>query len=603
MGIKMKLRPGSILFAAITLIWVSAIFGQENKAYEPLPPPESSQAAEDQDNKVDEASLTKEAQEQLQAGAERISLDLKGIDILEFFRILSKKMGVTIVPSRTVGGRINIFLNNLTLNDALDVILLSQDLTAERQGSIIRIMTSAEYEKLYGKQYNEKRKVKTIKLAFAKPSTVFNALGQLKSDIGKVIADEASGTLILIDIPEKIELMEQTAADLDKVPETEIFDLKYAKAADIKTHLSGAITTGPGEVFVDERSGKIVVSDLPDKMVKIRRMLKAFDEPSYQVFIEAEIVQINLNNEYQRQINWEAILTKLHNVDLVGTFPVSASFTPSPALDTDSFKAAVGTLASDNYNTTLKFLHTLGEAKILSSPRITVINNQEAKVLVGTREAYITSTQSQADTTTITSESVEFIDVGVKLSLTPTVNKDGFVTIKIKPEVSRVSDTITTTAGSRVPIVETSETETVVKVKDGVMIMIAGLIKDEKRDTSVGLPILSRIPVIGALFGSKANQDKRTELVIFLTPHLTKGDINTSAKQIQEAVSPDIMTDKMRQIIMEEKLRNIRSRAGNIFLQQVQEENQESDESVKSGSADDEVQDKIKGIKKRKGDL
>ncbi len=486
----------------------------------------------------------------------RISLDLKGIDIIEFLRILSTKMGLTIVSSKSVSGRINIFLNNLTFDDALDVLLLTQDLAADKKGSIINIMTSAEYERLYGKKYYDMRKVKIVKLLYAKPSTVFGALGQLKSDIGKIIVDEATGTIILIDIPEKIEFMMDAIKDLDKIPQTEIFDLKYAKPSDIKTHLSSAITAGPGELFVDEKTSKVVVSDLPDKMSKIKKMMKAFDEPTPQVLIEAEIVQITLNKEFQRNIDWERIFreAKYHGLDFIGTFPVNPSFSPSPELDTASVKMSLGT-STDNFTTTVKFLESLGDAKVLSSPSITVINNQEAKIMVGTREAYITSTQSQADTTTITSESVQFIDVGVKLSLLPVINKDGFITIKIKPEVSRVASTITTTAGSRVPIVETSEAETIVKVKDGTMIMIAGLMKDEKREDYVGMPLISKIPIVGFFFNSKARQKKKTELIVFITAHIVGGDVAVSAKDIQENMSPDMLSKKMQNIIMDEKMR------------------------------------------------
>ncbi len=491
---------------------------------------------------------------------ERISLDLKGVDINELFRTLSMKMGLTIVPSKSVTGRVNIFLNNLTFESALDVILISQDLAEEQTGSIIKIMTSAEYERLYGKKYNEKRIVKTIKLNYAKPATVFNAISQLKSDIGKIITDETTGTLLLIDIPEKIELMEKAIKQLDKPLETEIFDLQYAKPADIKTQLTGVLTVGLGELYVDERSSKVVVSDLPDKMKKIRRMMKALDEPGQQVFIEAEIVQIELNKEYERQINWEQILTQaaLHGLTYGGTFPVTPSFTPNPALDTSNLKISIGTLATDHYTSTLKVLETYGKVKILSSPRIAVMNNQEARVMVGTREAYITSTQSQSSDTTITSESVEFIDVGVKLTLTPAINKDGFITLKIKPEVSSVASTITTSAGSRVPIVSTAEATTVVKVKDGTMVMIAGLMADSKRENISGVPILAKIPIIGGFFGSRANQSKRTELIVFVTPHIFVGDEQRNEiKKLENDLPADMVWKDAEDLIIDEKLKEL----------------------------------------------
>jgi type II secretory pathway component GspD/PulD (secretin) len=542
-----------------------------------------------------------DAESGIKGDAQKLSLDLKGIDINELFRILSLKMGMTIVPSKNVAGRVNIFLNNLTFEDALDVILISQDLASDRKGKIINIMTSADYERLYGKKYNEKKIIKTIKLRYAKPSTVSSALGQIKSDIGKVIVDESSGTVLLIDVPEKIKLMSETIKSLDQSPQTEIFDLKYAKSADIKTQLSAAITSGTGELYVDERSSKVIVSDLPNKMKKIRQMVKALDEPSRQVFIEAEIIQIELTKEYQRSINWERIFqgAAAHGLNFIGTFPVSPSFTPSPSLDTDNLQISIGTLDSDNYSATMKLLETFGQAKVLSRPRIAVLNNQEAKVLVGTREAYITSTQSQAETTTITSESVEFIDVGVKLNLTPTINKDGFVTLKIKPEVSSVADTITTQAGSRIPIVKTSEAETVVKVKDGTMVMIAGLMEDTKRDDTTGIPFFAKIPIIGGLFGAKANQNKRAELVVFITPHIFAGDERITEKNFQKLVPADMVWDEAEDAIMDHRLDETGS--GKKFStpdENLTEKTGVSFSSSEGAGNDAAIQEKIKGFKK-----
>jgi len=505
------------------------------------------------------SQVAEEQAKGIKISKERISLDLKGIDVNDLFRILALKMGLTIVSSKSVAGRVTIYLNNLTFDDALDVILLSQDLACDRKGSIINIMTSAEYEKIYGKKFNEKRQFKTIKLTYAKPSTVFNAVSQIKSDIGKVIADEASGTFLIIDIPEKVELIENTIKQLDQPLETEIFDVNYAKAADLKTHLTSAITAGSGEMFIDERSSKLVISDLPDKMKKLRRMVKAFDEPSQQVFIEAEILQVQLNKEYQREINWEKIMqeAKYHGLNYLGTFPVSPSFTPSPGFDKASYKMSIGSLSTDGYTAMVKLLETFGTTKVLSRPRISAVNNQEAKVLIGTREAYITSTQSQSESTTITSESVQFIDVGVKLNLIPTINKEGFITLKVKPEVSSVTDTITTEAGSRIPIVSTSEAETVVKVKDGTTVMIAGLVEDSVRDDTTGIPVLASIPFIGAIFGSKANQKKRTELIIFLTPHLFVGDEDVQMPIVKEFVPADMVYMDLERKLIDKKISEI----------------------------------------------
>ncbi len=528
-------------------------------------------------------------------GSERISLDLKGIDIIELFRILSIKMGTTIVPSKSVGGRVNIYLNNLTFEDALDVILLSQDLACEKNGNIINIMTSAEYEKLYGKKYNEKRRYESLKLVYAKPANVFNAISQIKSDIGKIIVDESSGTILLIDIPEKLELMKQTIAELDRTPQTEIFELQYAKPADIKSQLSTAVTSGPGELYVDERSNKVIVSDLPEKIKKIKRMVKALDESSRQVFIEAEILQLTLKDEYQQGINWEKVISSMDGLDLKGIFPVSPSFTPSPALGTAAMKMVIGSLSNDKYTTTLQLLQTFGDTKILSRPHIAVLNGQEAKILIGSREAYVTQTLSQGDTTTVTAENVQFIDVGVKLDVVANINKEGYVIMKIKPEVSSVRETLTTQLGSIIPIVETSEAETSVKVKDGTTIMIAGLMKDDKRKDKTGMPFLQKIPFIGAALSSTATQTEKSELIVFLTPHIISGDKTVSGTEFEKVIPPDIVPDDIEENIITKKVKEIKPAA--MTKTPAHEQVEESYEPAKKTKVTDDLDGKMKGLK------
>lgn len=451
---------------------------------------------------------------------EKISLDLNGVDINELFRMLSLKSGLTIVTSPEVRGRVTVFLNNLSFEDTLDVILTMQGLACERKDNIIKVMTAVEYEQLFGKKFDEKKKVKAIKLNFAKPANVLAVVTSLKSEVGKIMVDEPSGTIILIDTPQSLALMEEAIKELDIPLETAVFDVNYAVSADIKAYLSDLITPGVGQVIIDQRSNKAIVSDLPQRLVKIKRLMSEFDETSRQVLITGEIIQVTLSDKFQRGIDWEGIIrkNKKHSLDLVGKFPLS------PALTTDYGRLSVGTLSTDDYSAILNLLQEYGKVDIISRPQVVVVNKEEAKILVGSREAYITSTQSQAQASTVTSETVEFIDVGIKLRVMPTINKDGFITMKIKPEISSVRETLTTSTGSQIPIIETSETETVVKVKDGAMIMIGGLIKKEKNDDSSGLPRISKMPLLGNLFGTKTKEDTSSELVIFLTPKLISGE-------------------------------------------------------------------------------
>lgn len=481
------------------------------------------------------------------AGSESISLDLKNVDIIELLRIISLKTGKTIVPSKDISGRITVFLSNVKFADVLDIILLSQSLAVAQKENVYYIMTEAEYKKLFGKDYIDPRKLESVKLKYAKPSIVFSALGQLKSDIGKIVVDESTGTIILIDIPDKLKVLKEAVIQLDKPLKSAVYDLNYIKAADAKTQISAIITPGTGNVIVDERSGKAIVTDLPQRIDNISEMVRKIDEEARQVYIEADIIELTLSDGFQRGIDWEKVWTSaaMDGLALAGYFPVAL---------TAYQKISVGTLAVDHYKGILNFLDTYGKLNIISQPRIAVVNNEEASIMVGIRDAYITQTQSQATSTTVTAETVEFIDVGVKLKVVPRIGSDGFITMKITPEVSSVKETIETKLGSRIPIVQTSQSETTVKVKDGMMIMIAGMKRVESSDDIKGWPVLSRMPFIGTFFGNRDKQEKNTEVIIFLTPHLIRGDEGLYAAKLKEILPFEHLPGSTQQKIVREEV-------------------------------------------------
>ncbi|MFH1413602.1 MAG: secretin N-terminal domain-containing protein [Candidatus Omnitrophota bacterium] len=491
-------------------------------------------------------SIKTMAEESLETEEERISLELKNVEIIELLRILSMKTGKTIVPSGQISGRITVFLNSINFKDILDIITLTHGLAVEKKKDIYYIMTAAEYKALFGKNYFDPRRVQTIRLTYATPSNVFNALSQIKSEIGSVIVDESTGTVILIDIPEKLKVLEEAIKELDQPLQTVVFDLNYAKAEDAQTQLSAAVTEGTGEVIVDERSSKAIITDLPAKMQKIRGIVRELDEETRQVYIEADIVEVSLTDNFSRGINWEKLFAEsvTDSLDLVGNFTYGLSTYQ---------RIQMGTMERDHFSAVMDFLENYGDTKIISQPRLAVVNNQEAYVLVGVRDAYITGTSSQAEATTIVSESVEFLDVGIKLTVTPTISKDGFITMKVKPEISSAGDPLETTAGSRIPIVTTSEAETTVKIKDGTMLMIAGLAKETKSEDIDGIPFLSKIPIIGSIFSSRAKVAEKSEIIVFITPRLMRGDVVLAGTEPEKHIPEDIMPDDMKDKFIKDK--------------------------------------------------
>ena len=446
-----------------------------------------------------------------------ISLDLKGMDIRDVLKILSQKSGLNIVADSEVNGMVTLYLKDVSVIDAIGIIASTNNLAYEQTGGLIRIMSQKDYENSHGKSFEDKTRQEVVKLNYASATEVGKALGQMKSGMGKIISEDVSNTIVIIDTPENIRKMKEVVSGMDAPLVTEVFSLDYAKAELLKDKISEMVSKDAGSVKFDEKTNKLVIRDTQQKVEDIRKVINAFDEKTRQVVIDANIVQVTLSDKYSYGIDW-ADIAKMGDVKLTGDISFStglSNVTPS----TLSIATTGG-----NHTAIVSLLKTYGKTNVLSRPRITVMDRQEAKILVGRREAFVTTTVTQAQTTATTAESIEFVDVGVKLFVTPTISENQFVTMKIRPEVSSVVTTLKTSSGNTIPIIETTEAETQVMVKDGVTLVIGGLMKDETTLSTKKLPLLGDLPLVGWVFGNRSDRIKKTELVILLTPHIISGE-------------------------------------------------------------------------------
>ncbi len=446
------------------------------------------------------------------------SLELKNMDIIDVLKLIADKSGLDIVAGKDITGKVSIYLKDVNIWDALRIILDSYNLAYAEEDGIIRIMTDRDFQMKYGYKFGERMASRTIQLFYSDASDTALTLDQLKSTVGKVIADKNSNSIIMRDTPNKVAELVKFVQDSDIERTTKVFDLSYAQAEDVAKKLTETLTKNIGKIAIDTRSNKIIVTDIPQRIPQIEKIVKAVDVKEKEVLIEAKIVQVILSDHYKMGVQWEAILSQFHKLDLINSFNI---------LDTTEKrgKISVGTFPTNNYNVFIEALQTVGTTNLLSNPRITVINNKEAKILVGSTQPYITSTTiTPASGPTTTSEAVNFIEVGVKLYVTPVVHNDGYITMQIKPEVSSVTGTVKTSNNNTIPVVETSQAETTVLIKDGVTIVIGGLMKDEKVKTVNKFPLLGDLPVLGFIFRNTDDSVKKTELVIFLTPHIITGD-------------------------------------------------------------------------------
>ena len=488
------------------------------------------------------------------AAINKISLDIKGMDIVDVLKMLSSRAGFNIVVGKNVTGRVTMFLKDVDVWDAFEIILLSNDLAYDKKGDIINVMTQRDYELQYGERFQDRKEARIIILKYAKAADLSKVLLQMKSNIGRVVADETSNTVALIDAPFKVKEMEEFVKNVDQPVETRVFDLQYAQADKLAPKLQEAVTKGIGSIRMDERTNKIAITDYQAKLDELAKVIAAFDEKTPQVLIDAQIIELSPSDKLEVGLDWDYWINKYFEVKAM--VPIN-----TPAAGNAIFATTGGNPAPTGpgqYKGVVDILRTIGDTKILSSPRIMTLNNQEAKILVGTKEAYITSTTSMgASGTTVTAQTVNFVDVGIKLYVTPTINDGGFVSMKIRPEVSSSKNTTLTSEDKKttIPIVTTSEAETSVLVKDGVTIVIGGLKKDKRDKTTKRLPILGDIPLLGYLFGSTSDEASKTELVILLTPHIMTGETSyTEFSQIPpkegaraEMVKGKIVTQKFSQ--------------------------------------------------------
>ena len=451
-------------------------------------------------------------------------LHLKNMDIVDVLKLISEKSNLNIIAGKDIGGKVSIYLKDVKVKDALRIILDSNNLAYRMEDGIVHVMTAMEYETRYGTKFGGEIQTQMQHLVHADIENTKALLTEIKSPAGKIISDPMSRTLVIMDTPRKLRIMADLISRIDVAVNTEMFDLNYSQAQDVADKIKEILTPDIGQVKYDERSNRLVVTDAQSNMEKIRQVIKAFDVKEKQVLIEAKILQVVLSKQHKFGIDWEGIVNDYHHLDLKSDFDILAATSKRGSL-------SIGTISADEYAFLVEALQTEGISNILSSPSITAVNNQEAKILIGSSEPYVTTTTTTtASGPTTTSESVNFIEVGVKLYVTPTIHKDDFVTLKIRPEVSSVTSTITTGNNNTVPVVDTSEAETTVLVKDGVTIVIGGLIKEEEIDSVNKVPFLGDIPLLGNAFRNRDKLVRKTEIVIFLTPKIITGDISPAAK-------------------------------------------------------------------------
>ncbi len=303
--------------------------------------------------------------------------------------------------------------------------------------------------------------------------------------------------------------------------------LKYADASEVQAALKGLSEN----IQVDRGGNRLIVVTSPRIISEIQSVILEMDRPARQVMLEARIVEVSTDGLKRLGIDWD-LLNRQGFVFVEGTYgsvggsggienPGSIDAaraianTPGTA---DLWKLGNFTRLPRMFRAFIDMLIRDGNARVLAQPKLVTLNGKEASMLAGQRIPYLTSQTVFAGGAAAPTQSVQREEVGIKLSITPLINADGFITVHIRPEVS----TVTGFRGpnSDLPVVATRQAETTVRLKDGSSVVIGGLLSEEKTTSRTKVPLLGDIPFLGALFRHESTTSAKRDLVIEVTPHL-----------------------------------------------------------------------------------
>ena len=340
--------------------------------------------------------------------------------------------------------------------------------------------------------------------------------------------------------------------------------------SELKSSLIAIIGDKDGRtVVVSPQSGVVLIRALPNEIRQVEHYLKATQlSVDRQVMLEAKIIEVQLNDSYQSGINWAAfnrngqnrfsVGADANSFALPGGAPVAGSTLGS--VFGAALPKAVATSAgmlniavqADNFAALISFLNTQGTVHVLSSPRIATLNNQMAVLKVGTDEFFVTNVSSTTVTGTATTSTPNVtlrpFFSGIALDVMPQISDDGQITLHVHPSVSQVSEKNKTvdlggTLGKmNLPLASStvSETDSVVRVQDGSIVAIGGLMQQSMTDDRSGVPVAGDVPLFGALFRHTNRASQKRELVILLKTTIVQGggdwsqDVLNSRERIQK---------------------------------------------------------------------
>ena len=413
---------------------------------------------------------------------EPISVNLKDVDLRDFFRLIHEISGLNVVVDPAVKGSLTIVLDDVPWDQALDIVLKNNGLDKQLDGNVLRVATK------------------------------------------ETLKHEAE---------QNRELAKAQAEAADVVTTTRV--LSYAKAADMVPTLKKFLSSR-GDILADSRSNTLIIRDIPTVLPVLDNLLRQLDRKSQQVEIEARVVAAN--RSFSREIGTQFGLglgahgSTIGGATAVGTSPIIHTPAPPFAVGTPPLTSGSAPLLTNlgaatptsgfaysfaNANFALDMVITAAEdrgvGKLISKPKIVAQNNQKSVVKQGTKIPVQTIVNNTV--------SVQFVDAVLELDVTPQITSDGTIYMDVDVKNDQIDASIPRVQG--IPAIDTQEATSKVLVADGATMVIGGVIVTNQRTDIQTVPVLGSLPVIGNLFKHTTVSSTAQELLFFLTPRILPG--------------------------------------------------------------------------------
>lgn len=474
------------------------------------------------------------ASKQVEALEQRFDVSVSNADAKALFLGLVKDTRYNLVVHPDVSGTISLDLQNVTVPEVLSVVSDIYGYPVKRVGSLYQVMPAGIRTEVFKINYlnvrrqgSSETRVSSGSVSDGDSSNTSNSSGTSSVDDGDRNSGSGSSSGSLIG--------------------TQIYTSGRSDFwGDLKANLDMLIGTGADRrVVVTPQSGMVIVRAMPAEIDIIKEYLDAAELiMKRQVILEAKILEVTLNDDFQSGINWTAIGEPAAGKTIVGSLG-SATVSSAGGDGLIAFPGATGinsanssngifglTLSLNDFTGIIDLLETQGTVQVLSSPRISTVNNQKAVIKVGTDEFFVTEVTNTVSSsgvgTTTSAPSVELTPFfsGIALDVTPQIGEDDSIVLHVHPTVSEVVEQQRSfTVGDQpfdLPLAQSSirESDSIIYAQSDQVVVIGGLIQNISNDSDSATPWVSKIPFLGNAFKQKDQRSTKRELVILLRPRV-----------------------------------------------------------------------------------